>query len=621
MGASRRSIRQLDDRLINQIAAGEVIERPASLLKELVENSLDAGAGAVRVEAERGGMKRILVSDDGNGIAPEELALSLSRHATSKLSEFDDLYDVSTLGFRGEALPSIGAVSRLEIRSRVPGADSGFALACHGGTLDEAPRPVAGTEGTTVEVQDLFFNTPARRKFLRTEKTELGHLDDILRRAALGRFDVAFEFSHNGRAVFSAPAADTSVGRERRIETLLGKPFATGNLWFSEENGSMELEGWIGLPTVSRSQRDMQYFFVNGRAVRDHLVAHAVKRAYSDVLYHGRHPAFVLSLRLPPGLVDVNVHPAKTEVRFREGRSVHDFVYRAIHRVIAGAGPGEVAVDLPGPAGAGRVPGDAPSGDQRPLEFPGSGRRGAGGGYGSPAAQTQLRVHIREQMDALDRLYRTPEDADGDSLDADREGGSPGDIPPLGYALAQLKGVYILAENAEGLVMVDMHAAHERITYENLKQQMAHQGVESQPLLVPLMIHVSAAELAVVDDHRELFERHGFDVEPLGEEQLAVRSIPVLLSRVDHETLVRDVIADLVEFGDSDRLGETGNEILSSMACHGSVRANRRLTLDEMNALLRQIETIERSGQCNHGRPTWMRVGLGEIDKWFLRGR
>ncbi len=621
MGATRRSIRQLDDRLINQIAAGEVIERPASLLKELVENSLDAGAGAIRVEAERGGMKRILVSDDGNGIPPEELALSLSRHATSKLSEFDDLYGVSTLGFRGEALPSIGAVSRLEIRSRVPGADSGFALACHGGILDEAPRPVAGTEGTTVEVLDLFFNTPARRKFLRTEKTELGHLDDVLRRAALGRFEVAFEFSHNGRVVFSAPAADTSVARERRIETLLSKPFAAGNLWFSEENGDMELEGWIGLPTVSRSQRDMQYFFVNGRSIRDHLVAHAVKRAYSDVLYHGRQPAFVLNLRLPPGLVDVNVHPAKTEVRFREGRSVHDFVFRSIHRVIAGAGPGEVAVDLPGPAGSGEVAGNASAGDQRSRELPGYGRRGAGGGYGTPAAQTQLRVHIREQMDALDRLYRAPGDEDDDPGNIVREGDGTDDIPPLGYALAQLKGIYILAENAAGLVMVDMHAAHERITYENLKRQMEHQGVESQPLLVPLMIHVSAKELSLVDDHQALFARYGFDVAPLGEEQLAVRSIPVLLSRVDHESLVRDVISDLVEFGDSDRLDESGNEVLSSIACHGSVRANRRLTLDEMNALLRQIETIERSGQCNHGRPTWMRVELAEIDKWFLRGR
>ena len=618
MGASRRPIRQLDDRLINQIAAGEVIERPASLLKELVENSLDAGAGSVRVEAERGGMKRILVSDDGGGIAPEELALALSRHATSKLVEFDDLHSVSTLGFRGEALPSIGAVSRLEIRSRVPGAVSGFALACHGGVLDNDPRPVACAEGTAVEVQDLFFNTPARRKFLRTEKTELGHLADVLRRTALGRFDVAFEFSHNGRIVFSAPAADTPVGRERRIETLLGKPFAAGNLWFGEENGAMELRGWIGLPTVSRSQRDMQYFFVNGRAVRDHLVAHAVKRAYSDVLYHGRHPAYVLDLRLPPGLVDVNVHPAKTEVRFREGRSVHDFVYRTVHRVIAGAGPGEVAVDLPGPAGPGRTPGKASSDDPRSPEWPGHGRRGSGGGYGSPAAQTQLRMHIREQADALDRLYRVPDDGHGDAGDAGTEGG---EIPPLGYALAQLKGVYILAENAEGLVMVDMHAAHERITYENLKRQMERQGVESQPLLVPLMIHVSATEISVVEDHRELFRRYGFDVEPLGEEQLVVRSIPALLSRVDHESLVRDVVSDLVEFGDSDRLGESGNEVLSSMACHGSVRANRQLTHDEMNALLRQIETIERSGQCNHGRPTWMRVGLGEIDKWFLRGR
>lgn len=621
MGASRRPIRQLDDQLINQIAAGEVIERPASLLKELVENSLDAGAGTIRVEAERGGMKRIRVCDDGNGIPPEELVLALSRHATSKLSEFDDLYRVSTLGFRGEALPSIGAVSRLEISSRVPGADRGFALACHGGTLDAGPRPTACAEGTTLEVLDLFYNTPARRKFLRTEKTELGHMDDVLRRTALGRFGVAIEFSHNGRVVFSVPAANSPVEREKRLQALLGKPFATGNLWFSEEIGTLALEGWIGLPTVSRSQRDMQYFFVNGRAVRDHLVAHAVKRAYSDVLYHGRHPAFVLDLRIPPDLVDVNVHPAKTEVRFREGRSVHDFVFRTIHRVIAGAGPDEVAVDLPGPAGLGRTAGEPLSSDRRTRRLPDQGRRETGAGGASPAAEAQMRMHIREQMDALDRLYRDPDDSDGAVPDADRDSGDSGDMPPLGYALAQLKGVYILAENAEGLVMVDMHAAHERITYEHLKRQMEDQGVESQPLLVPLVIHVSVTELSVASDHRELFLRYGFDVEPLGEEQLVVRSVPALLSRVDLEPLVRDVISDLVEFGRSDRLGEAGNEILSSMACYGSVRANRRLALDEMNALLRQIETVERTGQCNHGRPTWMRVGLGEIDKWFLRGR
>ena len=616
----RSSIQQLNDQLINQIAAGEVIERPASLLKELVENSLDAGAGMIRVDAERGGMKWIRVCDDGTGIPAEELILAMSRHATSKLSSFEDLFCVSTLGFRGEALPSIGAVSRLQIVSRVPGCDSGFALNCQGGILDEAPQPVACTPGTTVEVQDLFFNTPARRKFLKTEKTELAHLDDVLRRTALNRFDVAVEFCHNGRRIFSTPAAVTPVEREKRLESLLGKQFASGNLWFCEDQGPYRLEGWIGLPTVSRSQRDMQYFFVNGRYVRDHLVAHAVKRAYSDVLYHGRHPAFVLFLQLPHGQVDVNVHPAKTEVRFRESRSVHDFIFRTIHRVIAGATPDDVAVDLPGPAGA-LTETDRSNQPSHLFKWSGHSGRSSQGGYGSHQAQTQLKMHINEQMEMLDRLYGDGHQEHEDPSHSDHSIRNHLDIPPLGFAIAQLKGIYILAENSEGLVMVDMHAAHERITYEQLKVQAEQQAVETQPLLVPLVVHVSAKEQSLVSDHREMLAQFGFDVDVMSEEQLVVRAVPVLLSRIDHEQLLRDVISDLMEYGTSDRLGEASNRVLSSMACHGSVRANRQLTLPEMNALLRQIEVVERSGQCNHGRPTWMKVGLGEINKWFMRGQ
>lgn len=625
MTTERNPIQQLDDRLINQIAAGEVIERPSSLLKELVENSLDAGAGNIRVEAERGGVKRIQVSDDGVGIPPGELALALSRHATSKLTSFDDLYRVSTLGFRGEALPSIAAVSRLEIRSRAAAGDSGFMLSCQGGTMDGEPHPVAHPSGTTVVVEDLFYNTPARRKFLKTEKTELGHMDDALRRIALARPDVALAFQHNGRTVFAVAAAATAVEREKRIASLLGRPFAENNLWMSEDSERVSLEGWIGLPTFSRSQRDMQYFFVNGRAVRDHLVAHAVKRAYSDVLYHGRHPAFVLNLDISPEQVDVNVHPAKTEVRFRDGRAVHDFIYRAIHRVIAAAGPEAVAVDLPQPGSAAGAEDERGATAAARATLPRFGVRS--GGAPDRPVQRPLQLHIREQLASLDRFYgndgghrEMPSASDAADAQDDADAGA-GEVPPLGFALAQLKGIYILAENAEGLVMVDMHAAHERITYEALKTQVQARGVESQPLLVPLVIHVSARETGVVATHGEFFARYGFEIEAMGEEQLVIRSVPALLSGQDHEALARDVISDLVEYGESDRIGERGNEVLSSMACHGSVRANRRLTLDEMNALLRQIETVERSGQCNHGRPTWMRVSLGEIDKWFLRGR
>ncbi len=614
MAAHRTPIRPLDERLINQIAAGEVIERPASLLKELMENSLDAGAASIRIDVERGGVKRVRVSDDGCGIPMEELTLAMCRHATSKLAELADLSHVDTLGFRGEALPSIGAVSRLQIVSRVPGADNGFALDCHGGTVDARPRPAACSPGTTVDVQDLFFNTPARRKFLKTEKTEWRHIDDVLRRIALHRFDVAIECSHNGRRIFAVSAATTPIEREKRLESLLGKPFASGNLWFCKDNGPLQLEGWVGLPTVSRSQRDMQYFFVNGRPVKDHLVAHAVKRAYSDVMYHGRHPAFVLSLQLQPEWVDVNVHPAKNEVRFRDSRSVYDFIFQTIYHVIAGANPDEVAVDLPGPApnlglSGERVRTGPDTMGSRPVR-----------GYGNHPLQSQLRFGIRQQIEALEHMDEEAREP-GQALEMTGKTERDVNLPPLGYAVAQLKGVYILAENAEGLVMVDMHAAHERITYENLKWQVDQKAVETQPLLVPLVVHVSVKEQSLVSDHRDMFARFGFDIEALSAEQLVIRSIPSLLSRIDQEQLLRDVISDLMEFGTSDRLEETGNEILSSMACHGSIRANRKLTLAEMNALLRQIEVVERSGQCNHGRPTWMKIGLGEIDKWFMRGR
>ena len=631
------SIAQLDDKLINQIAAGEVIERPASLLKELLENSVDAGATCINIDIERGGLKRITVRDNGSGIREQELPLALSRHATSKINKFEDLFNVHTLGFRGEALPSIAAVSRLSVQSRVDGAQ-GFAIQVNGGETAGAVKPIAHPKGTTVEMTDLFYNTPARRKFLRAEKTEFKHCDEVVRRVALSHFYLEIRFIHDGKTIFHCLPGDTEHQRVQRIARLCGTPFSEQSFYIEDEVEVMSLSGWIGLPTFSRSQRDLQYFFVNGRAVKDNLIAHAVRRGYQDVLYHGRHPAFVLFFNIKPQLVDVNVHPAKSEVRFKESRGVHDYIYRTLHRAIAGLSPETSGVSLPTPAQA---------------TYGGGGHTTAG--YGSPSAQKNIRNMVQEQLKAYESMSSTSEwDSQGTrevepdsqgytrpqvqlteslqketafsldssrSLSQDDSRQNHASIPPLGFAVGQIQGVYILAENAEGMVMVDMHAAHERITYERLKQSSDHHGVRSQPLLVPLRLNVSQAEVVACESYRSHFENLGFDLDPLGDEQIVVRAVPELLAANDIETLIRDVLSDLVENGQSDRIEDARNEILSSVACHGSVRANRKLELAEMNALLRQMEDIERSGQCNHGRPTWMSVSLSEIDKWFMRGR
>ena len=596
------AIVQLDDRLINQIAAGEVIERPASLLKELLENSVDAGATQIRVHAERGGLKRITVRDNGAGIPEAEAKLALARHATSKLTRFDDLFNVTTLGFRGEALPSIAAVSRLSLSSRVASAASGFEVTCHGGGEISAAKPVPHPPGTTVETTDLFYNTPARRKFLRAEKTELKHLEDVIRRIALSRFNLDISFVHDGKEVLHAMPARTPAECSNRIAGICGKPFAEQSVYFEDEVEIMKLSGWMGLPTFSRSQRDLQHFFVNARAVRDNLVAHAVRRAYDDVLYHGRHPAFVLFFEIRPDLVDVNAHPAKSEVRFRDLRAVHDYIYRTLHRAIAALSPEEGGVTLPTPAAANQLR-----------------TGGVGQGAGSVAAQRNIRMLVAKQMEGYHALHPpaagVADAGVADAVDDDTE------TPPLGYALAQLKGIYILAENNDGLIMVDMHAAHERITYETLKRQADEKSTGSQPLLVPISIIVSRAEAEAAEHFGDGFASLGFDLDRIGDEQLVVRAVPELLVKADIETLARDVLSDLLEHGSSDRIANAQHEILSSVACHGSVRANRKLTHAEMNALLRQMEQVERSGQCNHGRPTWMSVSLPEIDKWFMRGR
>lgn len=606
-------IHLLSSRLANQIAAGEVVERPASVAKEILENALDAGARRVEVDVENGGTKLIRIRDDGNGMGADDLPLALARHATSKIASLEDLESVGSLGFRGEALASIGSVSRLTLTSNdQPSGSSGNAAVCEGREMEVVVKPAAHPQGTTVEVRDLFFNTPARRKFLRTEKTEFNHLEEVVKRLALSRFDVAFSLRHNGRVVHNLPPAATETEQRRRVATVCGPAFMEQVLQIDAEVAPYRLSGWVGLPTFSRSQADLQYFFVNGRVIRDRLIAHAVKQAYRDVLYHGRHPAFVLFLELDPALVDVNVHPTKHEVRFRDGRSVHNFIFSSLHRALADVRPGTTDEaqlaerTLPSLDDGARV--NIATGEvisQGALAWGST----PSGGAATHAVPRPAAGEVAEQVRSYAQLHPMPA--------AD----SPEAVPPLGYALAQLQGIYILAENAEGLVVVDMHAAHERITYERLKQSRAASGIASQPLLVPQTVAVSSREVTVAQDNAALFESLGLVVDVAGEESLVIRQIPVALRDSDVELLLRDVLADLIEYGSSERIEAHMDELLSTMACHGAVRANRRLTIPEMNALLRDMEETERSGQCNHGRPTWTTMSLDQLDKLFLRGR
>ncbi|AUF94643.1 DNA mismatch repair endonuclease MutL [Pseudomonas sp. 02C 26] len=627
-GGSR--IELLSPRLANQIAAGEVVERPASVAKELLENSLDSGARRIDVEVELGGTKLLRVRDDGSGISPDDLPLALARHATSKIRELEDLEGVLSLGFRGEALASISSVARLTLTSRTADASEAWQVETEGRDMTPRVQPAAHPVGTSVEVRDLFFNTPARRKFLKAEKTEFDHLQEVIRRLALARFDVGFHLRHNGKSILSLHEAADDVSRARRVGAICGPGFLEQALPIDVERNGLRLWGWVGLPTFSRSQADLQYFFVNGRAVRDKLVAHAVRQAYRDVLFNGRHPTFVLFLELEPNGVDVNVHPTKHEVRFREGRTVHDFLYGTLHRALADVRPeGQLAA----PAAAaelvragGQLAGEfGPQGEMR-LATPvleqqqpapaGSGS-GAGAGYQyqyTPRPSQPLPV---AEAQAAYREFYAPLNSAAPVALPDGQG----DIPPLGYAMAQLKGIYILAENAQGLVLVDMHAAHERIMYERLKVAMASEGLSGQPLLVPETLAMSQREADCAEEHAQWFQRLGFELQRLGPETVAIRQIPALLKQAEANRLVQDVLADLMEYGTSDRIQAHLNELLGTMACHGAVRANRRLAIPEMNALLRDMENTERSGQCNHGRPTWTQMGLDDLDKLFLRGR
>lgn len=583
------SIQLLPDLLISQIAAGEVVERPASVLKELLENSLDAGSRDIRVQLEAGGVKRLRVADDGCGMPPDDLPLALARHATSKIASLDDLEAVATMGFRGEALASIASVARVVITSRQTGSPHAWRI-----DVGSAPEPAALDAGTVVDVADLYYNTPARRKFLRTEQTEYGHCDDVFRRIALSVPQVAFQMQHNGRVTQRLPAADMAS----RVRALLGDEFMQHARPVEAAAGLLRLSGFVAQPAFSRAGRDAQYCFVNGRFVRDRLLAHALREAYADVLHGARHPAYVVFIELDPRAVDVNVHPAKTEVRFREARGIHQFVFHAVERALAlSTQTAEPVASQTADPDAFRSP---PSQTGWPMQ------------QGRGVEQPLARYFDFVRHDALPAAARP--DAAG-LPDAPSESG-----PPLGFALAQLQGVYVLAQNSAGLVLVDMHAAHERILYEQLKKVL--EGAPAvQRLLIPAVLSMSAREVATAFEYADVLDKLGFDIGQAGPNELMVRAVPALLARADTAALLRALLEELREAPASQVVERRRNELLATMACHGAVRANRLLALPEMNALLRDMEACERADQCNHGRPTWVQLTMGELDRLFMRGR
>lgn len=629
-------IKLLSDQLISQIAAGEVVERPASALKELLENSVDAGSTQIQVALQQGGMKLLKVTDNGHGIAKDELKLALTRHATSKIQSLEDLEQVGSLGFRGEALASIASISRTVLTSRQQAASHAWQIAAEG-THQQTISPAALDAGTIVEVHDLYFNTPARRKFLKTENTEFGHCEDAFTRVALSRPNVGFLLQHNGKAI-TRLAANTP---QQRITDVLGSEFAAQSVWLEEDSGGLRLWGMTASPTYQRHSRDSQYVFVNGRFVRDKLIAHAIKQAYQDVLHGDKHPAFVLFLELDPSLVDVNVHPAKTEVRFRESQAVHRFIFHSLHKAL-----GKTSAEIQA-----SQPVQAPFNPFKPVAAPAS---------SMPREQVEMPLQTRSVFDyQSDRaVNRSPAVAQqfygqlyGDlkpDLNLDHvQAGHLAETPmipgasinsstvqdqtdaqapqqyPLGFALGQLHGIYILAQNAQGLVVVDMHAAHERIMYERLKNALSEQAISTQPLLIPISFYAEKVEIATLQslNGSDTLQQLGFDLATLSPTTIAIRAVPTMLREADAVALARAVLRDLNEYGASRVMLERQNEILGTMACHAAVRANRQLTITEMNALLRDMEVTERSGQCNHGRPTWFQVSLGDLDKMFMRGQ
>ncbi len=604
------AIQVLPDLLISQIAAGEVVDRPASVLKELLENSLDAGAREIQVLLDAGGVARIQVEDDGDGIAQEDFGLALARHATSKIRSLADLEAVGSLGFRGEALASIASVARVTLVSR--NADSPHAYSLNSeGPVTGTVEPAARQQGTTITVADLYFNTPARRKFMRTEATEFGHCDGVFQRIALARPDVAFLLKHNGRV--SAHYRVQTVAE--RVAAILGKEFSAASLPVEAEAGTLSLRGFAGAPQAARSRADQQYFFVNGRFVRDRLLSHAAREAYADVLHGERQPAYALFLELDPSGVDVNVHPAKTEVRFRDSRSIHQFVFHAVKRALSGTAAETPVAYAKLDAQANCV---APRPAFRPFQ-PGLGVEQPVAAYQTlftPGAGSPAQVAESARTPGAGALLQPPDLPQSAARPAMQASGQP-----LGYAIAQLHGVYILAQNEAGLVLVDMHAAHERIVYERMRQSLDAGELQRQALLVPAMFQADSVEVATAEEQQEALERLGFEIGVASPTTLAVRAVPAALAGSDLPSLARSVLADLREFGATQALAARRDEILSTMACHAAVRANRILSIPEMNALLREMEETERSGSCNHGRPTWYQLSLSDLDRLFLRGR
>jgi DNA mismatch repair protein MutL len=609
-------IKRLSSFVADQIAAGEVVERPASIVKELLENSLDADAKQINVRIEGGGVSLIWVEDDGFGMRPEDLALALERHATSKIVDAEDLLGIESLGFRGEALASVASVARVRISSSLRGSKVGAVREVHGGELVQA-SPVAHNSGSTIEVRDLFFNTPARRKFLKTERTEVAQIEQVVRRLSLANMAVGFSLRQAAGQIANGRALSFPAGRiEQRLGQVLTPEFVANSVVIDEQRDDLRLHGWVGLPQHHRRLSDQQYFYVNGRAIGDKLVGHAIRQAYRDVMFHGRHPVYVLFLEVPQSGVDVNVHPTKHEVRFRDARRVHDFIFASLNRALSDIRPGRT--EVPNEGRAQNAPdGSPPRSDdftQRstaPLYQPSQPVLNASvpGGFAQLVAQTK--------GTSFSNPSQGPYAYSGVPSSA-----APGaEMPPLGYAIGQLQGVYILAQNAEGLVMVDMHAAHERVTYEKLKRQAASATIARQRLLVPENIDVTVAEADLIEEVAELLEASGLLIERIGLQSVCLREVPALLTKKDLKGMLKDFLAELAAFGSSDELLRGRLDLLSSIACHGSVRANRQLSIAEMNALLRDMETTENAGLCNHGRPTYFMRSLDELDKLFYRGQ
>ncbi len=622
-------IQQLPDHLINQIAAGEVIDRPSSIVKELLENSIDAGATQIDIELENGGVRLIKIRDNGSGIVSGEMRLALNRHATSKIASLDDLTEVRTMGFRGEALSSIAAVSRLTLTSCTEGAEHGLEVHYDSTTGKTTDKPASHQRGTTVKVADLFFNVPARRKFLRTDKTELNHIENAVKRIAMGAWHVGFTLVHNQKQILRWPAVvegesvDKIQGLEHqgaeRLQGVLGKEFIQNALYFYRESDDLCLHGWLAQPTFSRSQADMQYFYVNQRMIKDKTISHAMKQAYSDLLYHSRQPAYVVYLDMNPRDVDVNVHPGKLEVRFRDSRRLHGFVGASVKEALATVTSGATAAATAHDFDSTQLGAASTSGTSSAGLASGAQRTPSGSGYTQFPQQGNMALPVKEHgeiyRDLVSSTESNPITAKGANADNTDE------FPPLGFAVAHLHGAFILSQSVNGLVMVDAHAAHERITYERLKDQYEEGAIRSQPLLLPLTVHVSEQEAIMAEKHASMLNSIGLQVDNRGPTQLLIRAIPVELQNADAEQLLRDVLSDLVEHGASERVREEINKLLSLMACHGSVRANRKLTVTEMNALLRSMERTPNSGQCNHGRPTWIEFSVKQLDDFFLRGR